>query len=149
MDVRLAEFKPDLILEAGSGLSTVLLSKHARTVSLEHVPRFARLSQKRAPEAEVRLCEMKPFYTLAGRFHWYDTQLPAEIDFVLIDGPPMSIGREAALFAVWPYLSSRWEVWLDDADRPHEQACLALWAQWFRFKVEPVNGSMVRLTPRD
>lgn len=147
LDVRLSELNPQLIVEAGSGRSTVVLSKHSKTVSLEHLSRYAIESKSLAPEAEIRLCKIKPFYTLAGTFNWYDTQLPALIDFVLIDGPPRKIGREAALFALWPYLSERWEIWLDDADRDHELACLDLWAQHFRFQLDYVNRSVVRLRP--
>lgn len=150
LDERLGELNPQLIVEAGSGQSTAVLSKHAKTISLEHMARFATGTKALAPKAEVRLCRIKPFHTLAGTFRWYDTQLPGGIDFVLIDGPPgLSVGREAGLFAVWPYLSSRWEVWLDDADRAHELACLDLWAQHFAFDVTYVNRWVVRLTPPD
>lgn len=148
LDVRLGELNPQLIVEAGSGQSTAILSKHAKTVSLEHLSKYAVESKSLAPEAEIRLCKLKPFHTLAGTFQWYDTQLPGQIDFVLIDGPPgHTVGRQAGLFAVWPYLSAKWEVWLDDADRAHELSCLDLWAQHFRFDLEYVNRWVVRLTP--
>jgi hypothetical protein len=146
LDLRLAELKPRLVAEAGSGESTAILARHAPTVSLEHIGQYADYSRRIAPTADVRLCRLKKFHTLAGTFKWYDTQLPDGIDFVLIDGPPLSVGREAALFAFWPYLSDRWEIWLDDADRPHEKACLKLWAEHFKFEVEPINRWMVRLT---
>lgn len=146
LDVRLGELNPQLIVEVGSGQSTVVLSKHARTVSLEHIRKYAELSQHIAPQAEVRLCKMRPFYTLGGNFSWYDTKMPQGIDFALIDGPPMSIGREAAFFALHPFLNPGWEIWLDDADRQHEQDCLLLWQKWFRFQVEPVNQWVVKLS---
>lgn len=147
LDQRLGELNPQLCVEAGSGMSTVVLNRHARTVSLEHLPKYAAASKALAPEAEIRLCKIRPFHTLAGTFQWYSAELPGQIDFALIDGPPRAIGRQAALFALWPYLSERWEIWLDDADRDHELACLDLWAQYFRFEMDYVNRWVVRLRP--
>lgn len=147
LDARLDVLKPRRILEAGSGRSTAILSRHAETISLEHIPKYAEASRRLAPSAEVRLCQLRRFNTLGGSFRWYSTPMPEGIDFALIDGPPLSIGREAALFALWPHLSPGWEVWLDDADRPHEQECLEMWADYFRFDVQEVNGWTVRLNP--
>ena len=148
LDKRLEHLKPSLIVEAGSGQSTAVLARHGRTISLEHMASFAKESQRLAPTAEVRHARLKTFHTLAGNFRWYDTQLPTGIDFALIDGPPAErVGRQAALFAFWPYLAPEWEIWLDDADRQHENRCLKLWHQFFRFRVEPVSQSVVRLLP--
>lgn len=147
LDARLEELKPRRILEAGSGRSTAVLSKHAETISLEHHPKYAEQTRALAPGAFVRLCQLRRFNTLAGSFKWYSTLMPEGIDFALIDGPPLSIGRQAALFALWPHLSNGWEIWLDDADRPHEQECLRIWADYFKFTVTAVNGWTVRLNP--
>lgn len=137
------------MVEAGSGQSTAIMAQHGRVVALEHMAEFAKKSRVLAPTAEVRLCRLKPFHTLAGNFRWYDTQLPNRIDFALIDGPPgLSVGRQAALFALWPYLSPGWEIWLDDADREHEKECLEMWARYFQFQVEPISKSLVKLTGR-
>jgi len=147
LDRRLSELEPKIMVEAGSGESTAVLSKHGYVVSLEHLPRYAMQTRALAPQAEIRLCKLKPFFTLAGTFQWYDTQLPGNIDFALIDGPPGHIGRGAALFALWPYLSADWEIWLDDADRLHESKCLDLWAQHFAFDLTFVNRWVARLRP--
>jgi len=149
LDKRLEELKPRLIVEAGSGKSTAVLSRHARTISLEHLPRYAAESKLLAPDAEIRLAPLRDFHTLAGTFRWYDAELPSGIDFALIDGPPgLTAGREAALFALWPYLSPRWEIWLDDVDRAHEKACLKLWSKFFLFRVERLSKSLARLSPK-
>lgn len=146
LDERLKELKPNLIVEAGSGQSTAVLARHARTISLEHVAIYAKESRHLAPSAEVRNAPLKTFHTLAGNFRWYDTRLPDGIDFALIDGPPAErVGRQAALFALWPHLAPGWEIWLDDFDRAHEQDCLRIWADYFRFTVEPVSKSVARL----
>jgi len=148
LDARLAELSPGLIVEAGSGESTRILSGHAPTISLEHVARYAQRSRRLAPAAEVRLCSIRPFHTPAGTFRWYDTQLPGRIDFALIDGPPLQIGREAAFLALAPYLTDgAWEVWLDDADRAHEQGCLTLWRRFHRFTVDYPAPTLARLRP--
>jgi hypothetical protein len=149
LDERLGELKPSLIVEAGSGQSTAVLARHGRTISLEHMKSYARASQALAPSAEVRYAPLKAFHTLAGNFRWYDTWLPTGIDFALIDGPPAErVGRQAALFALWPYLAPEWEIWLDDADRQHENMCLKIWHQFFQFQVVPVSKSVVRLLPQ-
>lgn len=149
LEKRLSELSPSLILEAGSGVSTEVLSRYGRTISLEHLPRFARKSRALAPKAEVRLCRLKAFRTLAGTFRWYDTRLPSGIDFALIDGPPgLSVGRQAALFALYPYLAPSWEIWLDDFDRDHERYCLDLWSSFFPIEVEPISVSLARIRPR-
>lgn len=148
LDERLGELKPSLIVEVGSGQSTAILAKHGRTISLEHMATFANATRRLAPSAEVRHAPLKRFHTLAGSFRWYDTRLPTGIDFALIDGPPAErVGRQAALFALWPYLAPGWEIWLDDADRKHENMCLKMWHQFFPFQVVPVNKSVVRLLP--
>lgn len=147
LDQRLTELRPKVIVEAGSGESTAVMAKHGHVISLEHLGRYARASQRLALTADVRLCPLTVLETPAGPFPWYDTQLPDGIDFALIDGPPGHIGRQAALFALWPHLAPGWEVWLDDVDRAHEKDCLSIWAEFFRFTVEPVSESMARLCP--
>lgn len=113
------------------------------------MPRIAIRSKRLAPKAEIRLCRLREFHTFAGTFRWYDTDLPSGIDFALIDGPPgLTVGREAALFAFWPYLSPEWEIWLDDADRDHEKGCLMLWSRFFPFELDQISPSVVRLRPR-
>ena len=148
LDLRLGFLKPKLIVEAGSGRSSAVLSRHARTISLEHLPRYAAESKLLAPDAEIRLAPLRDFHTLAGTFRWYDSDLPSGIDFALIDGPPgLTAGREAALFALWPYLSKDWEIWIDDIDRQHEKDCLKLWGKFFRFRTDRLNKWTARLTP--
>lgn len=147
LDARLDVLHPSLMVEAGSGESTAVLARHGPTVSLEHIAQYADYSQRIAPTADVRLCTLRKFHTVAGTFKWYDTTLPDGVGFALIDGPPLSVGREAALFALWPHLAADWEIWLDDADRPHEQRCLELWGEHFPFRVDPVNRWVVKLRP--
>lgn len=142
--VELAEFlhcrKPRTVVEAGSGLSTVVLADYAATtgahvVSLEHDEVHAKQTRSLLAErgldahADVRLAPLAELDTPAGALPWYGTALPDGIDFALIDGPPGVIGRHAALFALRPHFADGWEAWLDDVNRSPEQDCLALWRE--------------------
>lgn len=148
LDRALQILQPRLIVEAGSGESTRVLNAHAPTISLEHSDLYAQTTLRLCRNADIRLCRMTPLLTLDGVWPWYDEPLPDGIDFALIDGPPSAIGRQAALFALWPHLSKNWEIWLDDYQRAHEQECLALWRKHFDFIETPVNMWTLRLNPK-
>jgi hypothetical protein len=142
LDTHLAEVGPDLTVEAGSGRSTAVLARHSkRHIALEHLPKIAIQTRQHTPHADtldLRVVPLVPYPTPAGRFLWYDTDLPAGIDFALIDGPPgRKVGRQAAGFAIIPNLAPDGEVWLDDADRDHEQHCLSLWTAHLPIAVQP------------
>lgn len=132
---RLAERRPRLVVEAGSGTSTVLLAEYARitgarVISLEHQTQFLERTRGLLAEhgldghVDVRLAPLQA--TPAGP--WYDTVLPDGVDLVLVDGPPEGAGgRAAALPELLPHLADGAELLLDDADRPGEQAALEQW----------------------
>ena len=118
--------QPKLAVEAGSGMSTDLLTLYCDEVlTLEHDPQYA--------HPHATLCEL-----VDG---WYDIELPDEIDFVLLDGPPMSEGREEGLPRLWPHLADNFELWMDDADRTHEEEAVTDWLARFDIWVEYVPTS--------
>lgn len=132
--------RPRLIVEAGSGHSTVTLAEYAsRTgatvISLEHLPEYAAqttallASRGLAAHVDLRLAPLAGVGTPDGPRAWYATPLPDGVDFALIDGPPKTVGRHAAMYALHPHLAEGWEVWLDDAHRPGERDCLTRWAK--------------------
>lgn len=128
--VRLGELRPGLVVEAGSGRSTYVLADCAdRVVTLEHERRFADRLVGLPGNVDVRCVPLTRIGTAAGPYRWYATDLPDGVEFALIDGPPGSIGRGGALFALAPHLAPGAEVWLDDADRPGEQVALAAWGE--------------------
>jgi predicted O-methyltransferase YrrM len=141
LDRHLQNTKPDLAVEAGSGRSTAVLARRCRrVVSFEHMPNIARQTMRpiATGNVDVRVARLKPYRTPAGTFRWYDTPTPDGIDFALIDGPPgRKVGRQAAGFAIIPNVKDDGVVWLDDADRDHEQQCLALWSKHLPIIVEP------------
>jgi predicted O-methyltransferase YrrM len=141
--------RPKLILELGSGSSTVLFAAAlrangaGRVISVEHDAAHARhttelleqadLSDRvellHAPLAEVRV---------NGRaFQWYDLgrrlqSLGEKIDFLFVDGPPgkvQSLSRYPALPVLMPHLSPRALVFVDDGAREDETQMVAMWRE--------------------
>lgn len=137
---RLERRRPERILELGSGISTAVLAQYAartsaRVVTLEHQPAFVARTRRLLAAlgldgvVDLRLARLRPHACADGRRRrWYDASLEGSFDFVFVDGPPVATGRAAALFALDGRLAGDWELWLDDAKREHEQACLRLWA---------------------
>ena len=139
---RLDERRPRRLLELGSGTSTAVLAAYAArhgaaVITLEHEPAYhaqtaAMLEALGLRSAvDLRRAPCAPRHFDHRRYACYDTTLSGTFDFVFVDGPPLQLGREAALFAVWPHLAEGWELWLKDGARAHEQACLARWKEHF------------------
>ncbi|MCP3944653.1 MAG: glycosyltransferase [Desulfobacteraceae bacterium] len=140
---RLISLKPKKILEVGSGISTLVLAdycvRHGATLtSLEHDSAHYRhtcgMLQKFGLDhvVDLTLAPIKQFdFPNGGSYHWYDLVPDKKFDYVLVDGPPMKYGREAAFFWVQPHLSSSWELFLHDGLRDHEANCVKLWQKHF------------------
>jgi hypothetical protein len=145
------------VLECSSGLSTVVLAGCARNTkrghvySLEHDPHYARQTRDLLAlhglqawatvlDAPLRRLELPGW-----QGQWYDvTGLPPEleVDLLVIDGPPATLGRLArypALPVLAPWLAPSVRVVLDDADRDDERAAVARWlGEHPEFSEEPV-----------
>jgi predicted O-methyltransferase YrrM len=145
------ERRPDLIVELGSGLSSLVLGLtvrrlgHGRVVSFDHSPEWA--DQTRARVASLGLADVVTVLDapltdieVAGmRRRWYDLagNLPeAPIDMLVIDGPSVTGPKDWA--ARWPALPAI--VYLDDAARPGEREAVRRW-------VQDVKGWTVRRVP--
>jgi glycosyltransferase involved in cell wall biosynthesis len=142
---RLETRRPAHLLEIGSGTSTAFLARYAQAhdatlISLEHDPAYhaqtgallAALGLRDAVDLRHAPLREHTFGT-NGQFPWYDSTLTGPFDFVFVDGPPERFGRQAILFALAGLLADDWELWLHDAQRPHEQTCLDLWRAHFDF----------------
>jgi predicted O-methyltransferase YrrM len=154
------ERKPDLIVELGSGLSSLVLGLtvrrlgNGRVVSFDHSPEWADQTRARvaalgltdvvtvidAPLAEIEVAGVKRrWYDLAGN-------LPeAPIDMLVIDGPSVTGPKDwAARWPALPLLDSRLApraiVYLDDAARPGEREAVNRW-------VRDVKGWTARRVP--
>lgn len=136
------EGKPSLVVELGSGLSTIVIAArlaqagHGRVVSVEHDARYADATRSylRAnglhAVAEVRTA---PLSGQSGGAPWYDMAAfedLQDINLLLVDGPPMPIAprvREPALDRLRDRLAPGAVLVLDDAQRPGEREVLAAW----------------------
>jgi hypothetical protein len=135
--------RPRRILEVGSGYSTTILAAYAahhdaEVVTLEHEAKYWWLTARALRRlgidrpVDLRLAPLRKHrFGEHGPYWWYGVHLQGEFDFVLIDGPPMVLGRRGTFFALQGHLRSGWQVWIDDAFRKHERDCLKVWEKEF------------------
>ena len=142
--------RPELVVELGSGLSTVVIASKlrqigsGRLVSIDHDSEYAALTQAylRANQVEdvvdLRLAPLVRDPVHAPEVPWYDTGQLSDlrrVDMLIVDGPPMPPVHPLVRAPSLPYFRSRlrgaWCVLLDDADRPGKQEILANWQRLF------------------
>jgi hypothetical protein len=141
--------RPKVIVECGSGVSSVVLARcvqlngDGKLYCLEHDADHARrtrgelLRHGLAAFAEVVDAPLQPFQHRDSTSGWYAVDglpKPLAIDMLVVDGPPMATGplaRYPAAPALFPSLSPRATVFLDDASRPDEMAVLSRWNEEF------------------
>lgn len=146
----LEELKPRVILELGSGTSTIIVARALQTlgcppemhIAVDHDVRYLRrtiqLARMNGVEQFVRFehCPLGPVPGYA--LPWYsrvpETIGRAQIDLVIVDGPPAyepgkERSREPALPVIRDFLSERAVVILDDANREAEGKILDRWLQ--------------------
>ncbi len=138
--------KPKLVVEFGSGVSTVIIARclqlngGGRLLSFDHDAGFAELTRRRLKRAgvagEVRAAPLKPNAHGYGG-SWYDhDELPEGIELLVIDGPPAwreveAESRGGAGPAAFAKLAPGAVVLLDDADRPGERRIAERWRREF------------------
>jgi precorrin-6B methylase 2 len=137
--------RPERILEIGSGFSTAILASYAArhgatVVSLEHHPVYMDRTRRGLEElgladhVELRFAQLSKRLLPNGQeYFWYKLVLEDSFNFVFVDGPPKSEGRQGVFFEVADHLSPGWEMWLDDGKRAHEQKCIKLWRKYGSF----------------
>ena len=171
--------KPRWVIEAGSGLSTVVIARALELVgeggvviSLEHKVEWAEDTRAMLAEqglqqhSRVILAPLVPTEVGTEEFLWYDlteVTLPDEIGLLFVDGPPGSSGamaRYPALPLLFDRLKPGGVVVLDDANRSEEQSIVRRWRAQFpglsvRFHkdlkgtAELLRGKDPDLSPRD
>lgn len=142
------ETSPETCVEFGSGVSTLVTARclqmqgKGKLLSFDHDETLAQATRDMlnryglADYARVINAPIEPI-TIAGRTtRWYRVrEIPESgIDFFVIDGPPGSTGPSArlpALHVLAARLSCGAVGFLDDANRPSEQAALADWKTAF------------------
>jgi predicted O-methyltransferase YrrM len=124
---------PQVILDLGSGMSTLVLAKSApgaKVVSIDNSPEFAEKTKKilenhAITNAEVRVAPLTPH---TSGVDWYDLSRLSDvsnIDLLFIDGPPGSknpMARHPAIAECIAKLSPKAVIVIDDAGREGERA---------------------------
>lgn len=140
--------KPEVVVECGSGLSSVVISRclqingKGRLYSLEHMEAFADQTRRQLDRqglsnwARIIDAPLEPRQFNGRTFNWYRSrELPdLPIDLIVVDGPPARTGvspRYPAGPLLFSRLSACGAVLIDDAARPEEQAVIAEWRKAF------------------
>lgn len=142
------ESVPGLILECGSGLSTLMLARcceinrKGEVLSLENGAEFARATRQYLEtyglDTVARIIDA-PLNTLninENDYQWY--QLPdlenQSIEMLVVDGPPgfiQPLSRYPALPLLYDKLADGCLVLMDDAARSDEQEIAAMWRETY------------------
>ena len=143
------QLQPKVIVEAGSGVSSVVISEWLRSVNsearhyaLDHLEKYARETARKVenPNSEVLFAPLKSYSLNGSDWKWYDISGLAnveDIDLLIIDGPPEDIQKEArfpALPLLLEKLSDKAVIILDDTNRPDEQATIQKWKAAYGLK---------------
>lgn len=143
--------KPRLIVELGSGVSTVIASYclqqqgGGRVISFEHEARFAKVSADDVADhglsewAEVRHVPLVETTVNGEARRWYDRSKfddleVGEIDLLTVDGPPENTGimaRYPALPLLYEKLRPGALILVDDYMRDSEYAMVGRWLNEF------------------
>lgn len=141
--------RPKLVVELGSGTSTVWIAQTLKTnrlgrvVSIDHDPHYAAITREFLQlhgldeYGEVREAPLSLLTLGDDEFAWYQRSVFADltdIDLLVIDGPPARSSREArypALPTLRDRLSSDAIVVLDDASREDEARIVERWCAEF------------------
>ena len=148
-----ARLRPQLVLECGSGTSTLWTAYalrrngSGRVVALDHDAEYADATADVIAEhgleqwAHVRHAPLAPTDTPRGSMPWYSTDLTdlAGIELLVVDGPPQATG-ELARYPALPLLADRLapkaRILFDDAHRPDEVAVLEAWRETYALQME-------------
>lgn len=141
--------KPKLILEAGSGVSTLVIGYclkrlgEGRIISLEHDAEHAQKTQALVSlhgldgYVTVMHAPLRKFDINGEHWVWYTidgVNLDRPIDVLVVDGPPghiQKLARYPALPLLYSFLAAESTIVLDDGQRPEEKEIVARWEDEF------------------
>lgn len=144
---QMTECSAELILECGSGVSSVLIGAmlrkkgKGRLWSLEHDSEWARHSIKEIRDnglsdyVTIVHAPLKTYRVEGREWEWYDVSALGEcekFDFVVVDGPPdpeEDMKRYPVLSVLRDRMTKDAVILLDDANRTGERKCLSRWAE--------------------
>jgi predicted O-methyltransferase YrrM len=149
----IASLRPAVVVELGSGASSLIIAKAlalnggGHLVSYDqHAPFVGGMKQWLAEHGLSAEFRHAPLSIPAPKWgaDWYRlAELPASIDLLVVDGPPWSVHPfiRGAAEKLFPLLSSRGVILLDDAARPGERIVAARWRRdWKEFAFELEAG---------
>jgi hypothetical protein len=136
--------KPGLIVECGSGVTTLLLARccamnrRGEVFSLENGVEYVVKTRMEITRHGLETCAstlyapLTPYMIEDREYQWYTLRdLPERsIDMLVIDGPPGFIqkhSRYPALPLLYDKLADGCAIYLDDAARPDEREVVAMW----------------------
>ncbi|MFV1974452.1 MAG: class I SAM-dependent methyltransferase [Candidatus Scalindua sp.] len=137
--------KPNLVFEAGSGVSTLITAYclkrigKGKIISLEHDKKYALESASLIAShglegfVEIIHAPLIDIELNGVTWKWYDIQginIDMPIDILVVDGPPrstQSLARYPALPILKDKLGNEFRILLDDAQRKDEQKAVARW----------------------
>jgi len=141
------ERRPSLIVECGSGTSTLLMATclkelgiEGQIISLDHDVTYAEATRKLLTDrgvgeyATVITAPLKPQTVRDRTMKWYNfdpkSHIEEKIDLLLVDGPPSPMGemiRFPAVPVLHNYFSSDGLIILDDGQRQDERNTVKAW----------------------
>ena len=156
---RVERHAPRVVVECGSGLSSIYLGtmlRHvegARVIALEHELDYAGETRRLVAEqgldgvVDVRDAPLRDIEVRGEVFAWYDVdQLEGVegVDLLLVDGPPKATG-ELARYPAVPVLADRFAsgavVIMDDTHRRDEQLSVERWLAEYPLLREDVSSA--------
>ncbi|HMQ47806.1 MAG TPA: class I SAM-dependent methyltransferase [Saprospiraceae bacterium] len=143
--------QPKVIVEAGSGVSSIILSEALMALqmncdhyALDHLEKYADLTREKVKNlrSQVWFTPLKSYAIMGKDWLWYDTDLLdriPSIDMLVIDGPPENIqpmARYPALPLLISKLSPNAVIILDDTNRPDEQQIIRRWQEEYSLEAK-------------
>lgn len=170
MDAQLAETivrllwqeRPQLVIECGSGSSTLLLASclqklggSRQVISLDHEPKYANITRGLLKQyaledrVEVITAPLMQWQLDGQEFPWYGLDLDVlpnqKIDMLIVDGPPGyddPTARYPAVPVLRQHLSDECLIVLDDGDRAGEREAAHRWAETLGAELEYAGGTL-------
>jgi hypothetical protein len=141
--------KPRFVLEASSGVSSVLIglalkiNNSGKALSFEHDTSYAEITRKNIELNDIGDisiiidCPLNDYLIDGETWKWYETKdltFADKIDLLIIDGPPREtqyLARYPAIPLLYKYFSNNVIILLDDANRPDELIIIEKWIEFF------------------
>jgi hypothetical protein len=141
----LKQTKPNLVLELGSGISTILIAQKLKEIgggsiiTLENGKEYAEITQdfvsqnKLTNYAKILFAPLVAYETNIGQKYWYSkTKIPknTKIDLLIVDGPPGNIQKDSrypAIELLKDNLADKCLIYIDDYNREDEKNLVNKW----------------------